>query len=291
MTGGGLQAGAAKVDITPPTGFRTDGWATNDRAVGTLTRLYARALVLQSGGRKIALVTLDLVGATGGLVKEAALLDKDLGFSESNVLVSGTHTHSGAGQFSNFGELNAGFPAEKQLINDPKKFFDFALGGGPDVQEYTFMVHRLALAIRLADQNLGPALAGWSDQRLLGVTQNRSLEAHLANFGLNIPNHEGKVSQNPGGYADTIDPALPVLRVDKLVTRAGHPCVSRSGRGPTSPTTARSSSTPSPPTAVTIRRSPSGCSRRRCGGPVTSRLARPWSMPSRTGRRATCPPG
>ena len=174
-TSGGLEAGAAKVDITPPTGFRTDGWATNDRAVGTLTRLYARALVLQSGPRKVALVTLDLVGATGGLVKEAALLDQSLGFSESNVLVSGTHTHSGAGQFSNPGELNAGFPAEKQLVSDPKKFFDFALGGGPDLQEYTFMVHRVALAIRLADQNLGPALAGWSDQRLLGVTQNRSL--------------------------------------------------------------------------------------------------------------------
>ena len=217
----GLYAGAAKVDITPPTGYRTDGWATNDRAVGTWTRLYARALVLELDGRKVALVTTDLVGATGGLIKEATALVRDRGFSESNVLVSGTHTHSGTGQFSNFGELNAGFPSAKQLLTNFQQFADFALGGPPDTQVYTFLIHRVALAIRLADQNLGPAALGWSDQQLLGVTQNRSLEAHLSNFGVVVANHQGNPAQDPGGYPDTIDPALPVLRVDKLVRRRG----------------------------------------------------------------------
>ncbi|HTD79052.1 MAG TPA: neutral/alkaline non-lysosomal ceramidase N-terminal domain-containing protein, partial [Chloroflexota bacterium] len=190
----GLHAGAAEVDITPPTGYYTDGWATNDRAVGTWTRLYARALVLQAGGHKVALVTVDLVGATGGLVKEAAALVKDRGFSESNVLVSGTHTHSGTGQYSNYGELNASFPSASQLTNPPK-FTDFQPGGPPNPQVYTFLIHRIALALRRADQNLGPAVAGWSDQRLLGVSENRSLEAHLANFGLNVPNHQGHAAQ------------------------------------------------------------------------------------------------
>lgn len=217
----GLYAGAAKVDITPPTGYRTDGWATNDRAVGVITRLYARALVLADSGQKVALVTTDLVGASGGVVKEATALVKNLGFSESNVLVSGTHTHSGTGQFATYGELNAAFPSEKEALTNFQKFADFAVGGPPDPQVYAFLIRRVALAIRLADRNLGPAVAGWSDQQLLGVTQNRSLEAHLANFGLNIPNHEGSPSQDPGGYPDTIDPALPVLRVDKLVKRHG----------------------------------------------------------------------
>jgi len=32
------------------------------------------------------------------------------------VLVSGTHTHSGTGQYSNYGELNAGFPSLAELM-------------------------------------------------------------------------------------------------------------------------------------------------------------------------------
>jgi neutral ceramidase len=216
----GLLAGAGKADITPPTGYRTDGWATNDRAVGTVTRLYARAIVLSQSGHKVALVTVDLVSATGGLVKEATALLKNRGFSESNVVVSGTHTHSGTSQFSNYGELNAGFPSLKELMGNQQAFFDFAVGGPPDPQVYTFLIHRLALAIARADDDLGPAQVGWSDQQLLGVTQNRSLEAHLANFGINVANHQGSASQDPGGYPNTIDPALPLLRVDKLVTRS-----------------------------------------------------------------------
>src|SRR5437764_7194374 len=217
-----LYAGAAKVDITPPTGYYRDGYATNDRTVGTWTRLYAQALVLESGGHKVALVTMDLVGATGGLVQEATARVKDLGFSESNVLVSGTHTHSGVAEYSNFGELNAAFPSAQELVTNPPSFADFAPGGPPDPQVYTFLINRLALAIRLANRNLGPSTAGWSDQQLLGVTQNRSLEAHLANFGLQVPKHQGSPSQDPGGYPDTIDPALAVLRVDKLVVRHRH---------------------------------------------------------------------
>src|SRR5438067_655354 len=194
-----LHAGAANVDITPPTDYYRDGYATNDRTVGTWTRLYAHALVLQSGGRKVALVTMDLVGATGGLVQEAVARVRNLGFSESNVLVSGTHTHSGVAEYANYGELNAAFPSAGELTSNPLTFFDFSPGGPPNPQVYTFLIKRLTLAIRLADRNLGPAAAGWSDHRLLGVTQNRSLEAHLANFGLHVANHQGRPSQDPGG--------------------------------------------------------------------------------------------
>jgi len=134
--------------------------------------------------------------------------------------VSGTQTHAGTGQYSNYGDLNASFPSASQITNTPK-FTDFQPGGPPNPQVYTFLIHRIALALRRADQNLGPAVAGWSDQRLLGVSENRSLEAHLANFGLNVPNHQGHAAQDPGGYPDTIDPALPVLRVDKLVNGRG----------------------------------------------------------------------
>ena len=57
-----LQAGAAKVDITPPTGYAMWGYGARHDApsVGVLDPLYGRALVILAGSDKIALVGLDL---------------------------------------------------------------------------------------------------------------------------------------------------------------------------------------------------------------------------------------
>src|SRR5205823_157815 len=85
-----------------------------------------------------------------------------------------------------------------------------------DPQLYTFMVKRLALALRRADDNLGPAAVGWGRTELLDITQNRSLEAHLADHGIIEPPGSGSVAQDPLGYRHTIDPAVTVLRVDKV---------------------------------------------------------------------------
>ena len=89
-----------------------------------------------------------------------------------------------------------------------------------DRQLDTFLVDRIEVAIRRANTDLAPAEAAWGHAELIGVTQNRSLEAHLANFGVNDPTYgSGNVSQDPGGYVDTIDPSVDVLRVDKLLER------------------------------------------------------------------------
>ncbi|HWY86984.1 MAG TPA: neutral/alkaline non-lysosomal ceramidase N-terminal domain-containing protein [Gemmataceae bacterium] len=57
-----LQAGTAKVTITPPTGFPMWGYgARHDQpSTGVRDQLYARALVLSVGKEKVALVSLDL---------------------------------------------------------------------------------------------------------------------------------------------------------------------------------------------------------------------------------------
>src|SRR5947207_12581687 len=57
-----LHAGAAKVDITPPTGYPMWGYgARHDLpSHGVLDPLHARALVLTAGKERIALVSLDL---------------------------------------------------------------------------------------------------------------------------------------------------------------------------------------------------------------------------------------
>lgn len=209
--GPALFAGAGRADITPPTGYYMMGWVRSDGQVtGQHTRLYARVIVLKRGGTKVALISEDLNGIAGGMLAAAAGLDKDLGYSERNVLDSASHTHAAPTSYFNFATYNTVFPT----LNTPTKF---DLAGTLDPVLYAFEVRQLALAIRRADADLAPAALGWGRTTLLGLTANRSLEAHLANYGIHEAYGTGTVSQDPGGYPNTIDPAVNVLRVDHLV--------------------------------------------------------------------------
>src|SRR6476619_1088683 len=58
----GLQIGAAETDITPPVGFRMAGYFSERLATGTHDPLKAKALVLNDGKEKMALVFCDLIG-------------------------------------------------------------------------------------------------------------------------------------------------------------------------------------------------------------------------------------
>jgi hypothetical protein len=93
----GLRAGAARVDITPPTGHPMWGYAARKDApcVGVLGRLEARALVLAAGEERIALVSLDLgrapprasTAAVRARVKAAAGIE--------HLFLVASHTHHG----------------------------------------------------------------------------------------------------------------------------------------------------------------------------------------------------
>src|SRR4051794_39254581 len=206
-----LSAGVGRSDVTPPTGFYTMGYVRSDAvARGQHTRLYARAIVLQEGGRKLALVATDLGFTPGGMTLEVARKLAARGFSEQDIVISASHTHSGPGGWSPFGSDNfvpptMGTPTEFKLDTDR--------------QLYGFLINRVAIAISRADDDLGPARAGWGDSTLLGVTQNRSLEALLADFGKDLDYGKGTVDMVPGGYARTIDPRVDVLRVDRVRKR------------------------------------------------------------------------
>jgi hypothetical protein len=94
---GPLQAGAAVVDITPPTGYAMWGYgARKDMAcVGVLDPLKARALVLDVGGQRLALVSLDLGRAPPRATTEAirTRVKKDSGVTQ--IFLVGSHTHHG----------------------------------------------------------------------------------------------------------------------------------------------------------------------------------------------------
>ena len=215
-----LQAGVGRAEITPPTGYALGGWTRADRiGTGVHTRLQASALVLRSGGRKLALVSVDLFAAPGGLIAEAAARAGH-GFSERNVLVGATHTHSGPSQFANFATLNTLAPSPETITN-PATFVDFLQPRPAEPQIYTFLVDRIATALRRANRDLGPATAGWGTTQLLGVTENRSIEGHLADHGVIREYGQGSVEEDPQGYRHTIDPLVSVLRVDRVAADGG----------------------------------------------------------------------
>src|SRR5579872_2040795 len=62
VAGEGLEAGAAKVEVTPPIGFPMWGYSSrrDKPSEGVLDPLFARAIVLKTKEAKIALVSLDL---------------------------------------------------------------------------------------------------------------------------------------------------------------------------------------------------------------------------------------
>ena len=214
-----LEAGVGKADITPKLGYYLGGWTRADRiAGGQHTRLHSRALVLKRGGVKVALVSIDLFMVPGGLVKQIGDRLAARGFSEQNIVISASHTHSGPGGYANYETLNSAAPS-LQTVTDPTSFTQFFNPMPADPQLYRFVYDQISKSIERADDDLDPASAGWGSSRIVGLTANRSLEAHLANHGIIKPRGEGKVEDDPGGYEHTIDPNVDVLRVDKLVRR------------------------------------------------------------------------
>jgi hypothetical protein len=214
-----LRAGVGKADIQPATGYYLGGWTRYDRrAGGQHTRLQSRALVLENNGRKVAMVSVDLFMIPGGLVQHIGQRLAALGFSERNILISASHTHSGPGGYANYPTLNSAAPST-HTATDPGGYFALLDPQPADPQLYRFLLDQISAAISRANADLAPAAAAWGSARILGLTRNRSLEAHLANFGIILPYGAGRDDMDPGGYPNTIDPDVDVLRVDKIVRR------------------------------------------------------------------------
>ena len=174
-----LQAGVATADITPENGGMTFGFVRPDIAVkGVHTRLMGRALVLDDGDTEVALLSTDL----GVPFEKNSLVARvqDLGFTHDTILYTGTHTHSGPDGLSDW------------------------------------QVEQLARAIRKAHEQRVPVRAAWGSGSVLDVNRNRSIEAHLANHGLDMFYGQGDPSDDPRGAEHARDTRLRLLRVDRL---------------------------------------------------------------------------
>ena len=145
-----LRAGAAQVEITPKAGAHLAGGVGVFRpAQSVLDPLYAKAIVLERGGRKICLVTLDVTIVTRpwtGRIRAAAA---EMGFAPDAVMVHAIQTHSAPplGHFL-LDEDFPNVPAEVEWIR------------GGETLYYEFAAQRAIEAIRQADESLQPAQIG-----------------------------------------------------------------------------------------------------------------------------------
>ena len=92
-----LKAGIAKAVITPPVGVRLCGYtARTQPSIGVLDDLYAKALVLDDGEKRLALVVCDLLWVGKELVNDIRKrIREQADIKEENVMIAAIHTHCG----------------------------------------------------------------------------------------------------------------------------------------------------------------------------------------------------
>src|SRR5215813_9476850 len=150
-----FQAGWAKVDLTPsfPCPLAGYGKRRGARMQGVHDPLYARALVLEGDGEKIALVSVDLVVIIRPLREEVERRLAPLHLTA--LLLSATHTHSGIGGYWN------NFLAEEIAM------------GRYEERVASFIVERIVQAVLEADKNKCAARVGVGVTPVEGLNRNR----------------------------------------------------------------------------------------------------------------------
>ena len=146
----GLKAGTATIDVTPEKfPVLVNGMFTERVATAALDRLHARALVLDDGSTRLAIVVVDSCMMPREFLDKAKdLASKPSGIVVENMCISATHTHSAPAVMG-------------------------CLGCDADPVYPAFLQAQIVRAITQAAKNLVPAKAGWAVTHAPNHTFNR----------------------------------------------------------------------------------------------------------------------
>ncbi len=165
-----LNAGVARAIINPPIGVDLCGYA--GRVPGCTSihdDIYAKALVLDDGQRRAAIVTLDLIGLDDkqvAKIRESA--GAAAGIPAANILIGASHTHAG--------------PATAEI----------RACGQPNVDYVAGLLVTIADTVKDAAKNVRPVKFGFG-----------KAEAHIAiNRRYRAPSGEIQIGDNKGGLTD-----------------------------------------------------------------------------------------
>src|SRR5262245_5497907 len=193
-----FRAGAAAVDVTPEKfpvvvncGFlEVSGASARDK-------LHARALVLDDGATKLAIVIVDsCMMPREFLDRVKELIAEELKIPTDRQLIAATHTHTAPAVMG-------------------------CLGSDVDKNYPPFLERQIVAAVRQADANLVPAKVGWAVVSAEGLTNNRqwvlrSDKVRNDPFGnptVRSNMHPGYLHPDFVGPSGPIDPWLTVLSV------------------------------------------------------------------------------
>lgn len=160
-----VRAGAAQVDITPKMGTQLAGDIGKYRpAEMVFEPLYAKALVLESNGKKLCFLSLDLLAITTDWAEKIRRLAAEkYGFEKEAVMVHVVQNHAAP----SLGHLMFSSGPSKLI---PRELW--WLYGGDD-NYHPYAVDRILEAIRQADNSLQPVSIGYASGIESRVAFNR----------------------------------------------------------------------------------------------------------------------
>lgn len=161
------------------------------------TSLFARAIVISTGDRKVAWVNAEIWSIT--LAVKSAVMERvrDLGFAEGAVMLTAQHTHSGPGGYSHYALYNMSIP-----------------GFVPEV--FQTIVDGIVDAITRADQGMQPGTIQHASGEFpvdRDVAFNRSVAAYNRNHEVIL-----KVEEKDANVA--LDRSMLLFRFDALDGKA-----------------------------------------------------------------------
>jgi neutral ceramidase len=184
---GELRVGAASVPITPPVGTPMAGYYSERGAQAVHDDLYAKAIVIEAGGRAAALVVLDLISTPRDLVEQARReIERTTRLRGADIMISATHTHTGP-----LVDRNNAFGGQSDLVGA-------YVSGLPA---------KIAEAVRRAEAQLAPARASAACGREESIAFNRRYHMKDGTVGWN----PGKLNPRVIKPAGTIDPEVPLV--------------------------------------------------------------------------------
>jgi len=150
---GELKAGVGRADLTPPVGTPLGGYG--DRrgrpSTGVHDPIHAKALVLDDGTTRLAIVATDLVGSSPHMTRRVA---EACGIPREQLMICASHTHSGPGAYG-------------------RGIFPEVVLGKYDPKVEDRLVEGMTSAVRKAVASLQPAGLAVGESELPGFMRNR----------------------------------------------------------------------------------------------------------------------
>jgi len=196
-----FQVGIAKVDITPPLGYRMSGYFRERRSTGVKDKLYAKAIVFKQGARSAAIIACDVIGVPLSVSRPARQrAAQAIGVKPQHIVVLATHTHTGP---LYFGVLRDFFhrKALETDLKDPCEPFDYG----------KWLTERIVEAAAAAARRLEPARlrAGYAEEHRLSFNRRFHMKDGTVRF------NPGQLNPNIVKPAGPIDPQVGIVRIER----------------------------------------------------------------------------